>query len=592
MRNKSLTEKLVLYFLFIGLITIISISWYSFQSGRKAIISRTLDQLTSVRVVKQKLVEKYVADRLNDVQLYAGSNCLNEIGKKLLINPNPDKTQIQQLQQIIRSDKFFTSSIINNENIRSVFIQSEGKFLRIVKTQDSLFLQMTEPDYLTITSTPTYLKQKLYILELRTDKPDQFTLLVTHSSPGIKGVFTLGLECYMDPINTIMIEHDPATGWGNSGETYIVGADHLMKTPSRFIAGSVQKTRVETKAVTTAFDAGIGTIITKDYRKIEVLSSYNKLNIPDLNWVILAEIDLSEAMAPVDALRNEILFLSIFITFMVFLIALFLARSISRPLQKLKRATERIREGDYQIDLKISSDDEIGILTRAFNDMAEQIRLQARARIDGQEAERQRLSRELHDGLGQTLVAARYRLESTDCANSETRRNIEVTKKLVDQIIDEIRRISDDLMPGVLQEFGLEASLQYLVREVNSNSPVTTHLVMQNIPDQLLKIQQVYLFRIVQEGLNNIVKHAGCSESWVSVSCQNEQLKLVIRDNGKGFDPDSPQIHTGKGLHNMRERIHVLHGQMELRTKPEQGTVLTFTIRLNSKANDDKDSDS
>lgn len=579
MKKISLTEKLILYFLTIGIFTIVSTSWYAYQSGRRALINRTFDQLTSVRVVKQNLVENYFSDRFHELHQYANAEGIEKM-VQAINNQHLSLDSLSMLNLVI-SDRYLIESFLENNNILSIYVSFNNITYKIDKAHGKIFLREISNFLLQDYQSSNQNKNTYLIHEIRKKQPDHFSLLLGKTVFLKDQKTIIGIEISLSPINQIMIENDPNTGWGKSGESYVVGDDHLMKTPSRFISQSVQKTEVYTTAVTEGLAGKQGTSILKDYRNIDVLSSYSKLNISDLNWVILAEIDLNEAMAPVNSLRNEILFLSIFITSIVFLLAFLLARSITRPVRKLTNAAERIQEGDYNVEVKVTHDDEIGSLTRAFNAMANRIRQQSRARIDGQDMERQRLSRELHDGLGQWMVAARFRLESTDCLRPEVnRQQIAEIKKMMDNIIEEIRRISNNLMPGVLQEFGLESALHAIARETGNAGKLSVKLNINTPLEGFTADYQLYLFRIIQEAVNNILKHAKATEASIDIHQTNNSIILIIQDDGKGFNLQQDNLFQGNGLFNMRERTHLLGGEMILKSRPGGGTSLYFNLPL------------
>ena len=149
------------------------------------------------------------------------------------------------------------------------------------------------------------------------------------------------------------------------------------------------------------------TYVIHDYRDIPVLSSYGKLDIAGLNWVILAEIDFAEAMIPVYTLRHNIIFFTLLLLTLIFFAVYFISKRITLPIKKLKEATNAIAQGNFELEIKPESKDEIGVLTVSFNYMSKMLKQQTQelkekdmkrltAVIDGQEQERQRLSRELH----------------------------------------------------------------------------------------------------------------------------------------------------------------------------------------------------
>jgi methyl-accepting chemotaxis protein len=182
-----------------------------------------------------------------------------------------------------------------------------------------------------------------------------------------------------------------------------------MRRNSKFIPYSVLRTKVNTISVKNAFGNRTGSAIIDDYRTVPCLSSYSRLNIPGLNWVILAEIDYKEAMIPIISIRNDLLLISLIISLFIFSLAQIISRTITQPVIKLKNAAVKIGEGHFDIRLNSTSKDEIGVLSRSFDEMTSQLKSERNKRMtalyDGQELERQRISRELRDGLGQKLVA-------------------------------------------------------------------------------------------------------------------------------------------------------------------------------------------
>ncbi len=121
-----------------------------------------------------------------------------------------------------------------------------------------------------------------------------------------------------------MLEQNPNDGLGLSGESYLVGADSLMRSNSRFQENSIMQTKVSTDGVKDAFNNIVGTSVITDYRGIKVLSSYSKLNVPGLDWVILAEIDYAEATKSIYFIRNNIMLLTIFVAVILFIISLYI----------------------------------------------------------------------------------------------------------------------------------------------------------------------------------------------------------------------------------------------------------------------------
>jgi signal transduction histidine kinase len=201
--------------------------------------------------------------------------------------------------------------------------------------------------------------------------------------------------------------------------------------------------------------------------------------------------------------------------------------------------------------------------------------------IDGQEMERQRLSRDLHDSLGQSLLAVKIKLEQTKSASVEKNQQIiNETQELLRETIQEIRNISNDLMPPVLEAFGLEQGLKNLCKDTTHNTGINVNFTSENIPDTLDKRVQIYLYRISQEAINNITKHSAANEASIKISSDQNIIFLNIADNGKGFDSDKIEI-SGNGIMNIKQRVELLKGECLVSSSLGEGTQIKIKIPVN-----------
>jgi two-component system NarL family sensor kinase len=187
-----------------------------------------------------------------------------------------------------------------------------------------------------------------------------------------------------------------------------------------------------------------------------------------------------------------------------------------------------------------------------------------------QEEERARVSRELHDGLSQLLVSTKYHFELAQDRLIEGRENAapEIGKGLVGlaSAISEIRRISHDLRPSLLDNLGLSSALQQLTDEFRQRTRIAVDTSIATCTDVKEDGRMTTLFRIAQEGLMNIERHAGAKHVLLALEQDNDGLRLTITDDGKGFDPtriDHPR-NGGIGLRNMRERIEYHGGKLAI----------------------------
>ncbi|MFZ4520719.1 MAG: HAMP domain-containing sensor histidine kinase [Bacteroidales bacterium] len=576
MKIDSLSEKLILYFILLGLGAIAIISTVSFYSTREALIARTYDQLISLRIVKKNQIEQFYADRFRDIGLMAGTL---QPGS----HPNLPGAEYNSFKQYFSAFYIFSKE---DTLIKGCFNNDAG--CSSPEISDSL--RMTLLNQLkesTVAISDLYLDRHSGIPCQVMATAITSTETVNHHSGDI-----LMLSISIEAINSIMLNNDPLSGLGLSGETYLIGQDFTMRSTSRFQVNSILRTMVRTDATMAAMEGKSGAITTRDYRNIPVLSSFEMIDIQGLKWAILAEIDVKEAMVPIYETRTRVLILSSIILVVFFGFVLFISRRITRPLVRLRNAAIDLGKGNFDTNLPVETQDEIGALTESFNIMARQIKektteLQAerhgriRSVFDGEEMERQRLSRELHDGIGQSLIAIKLRLENLLYQDGKDINNsIQELKNYFDQIIDEVRRISNNLLPSVLEVFSIPIAFRNLFAETEEHSGLRIHFEATGNFDDLNKKIKTYIYRLTQEALNNIVKHADAREVRVYLTRSTDRLKLVIRDDGKGFLPDSVGIEGGNGIHNMRERASLLQGQIDIQSAPLYGTTITLNVPI------------
>jgi len=202
-----------------------------------------------------------------------------------------------------------------------------------------------------------------------------------------------------------------------------------------------------------------------------------------------------------------------------------------------------------------------------------------RSVIDGQDQERQRLSRELHDGMGQSLIAVKLQLESAgDLSHSQMRASVDVAKGMLDQTIDEVRRVTNALLPAALNEFGLITALRTRCEEMANAAGLKVAFENHGSVDRLDNKSKTYLYRIAQEAITNTIKHARASQMDIKLNRSGQEVTLQISDNGKGFIFDPVSFAHRNGIQNMRERVALLNGSFDIKSRPNAGTTLKVTI--------------
>lgn len=582
MKRSTLTEKLILYFLALGTASIVTIGLFSYFPAHKALIERTYDHLTSIRLARQNRVESYFAERIREAAIIASSPVIQEI---YLGNPSR-----QVFKSFPFSDKQFRN-ILSSGNFSGITMTDISGNIIFSSHADTAF-RMIPGLTMPIPSAQAFTH---YISDYAVSGKGDLIPLAVVCPVMIHGKVagSLVLPVRQTQIEKLLPLETPIGGLGSSGEVYLVGQDFIMRSQSRFISHSIMNTHVQTIPARNAFSRTQGRERATDYRNIEVLSSYSRLSIPGLDWVILAEIDYQEAVSSINGIRNKIILFGIFTALAFFILTYVISSRITRPLVKLKEAVVDMGEGKLKAALSVSSRDEIGELTEAFNLMANSLHEKdkalrsermnrLRSSIDGQDKERQRLSRELHDGIGQSLIAIRLKLALLENGISEkNQQHFHTLTNLTDSLIDEVRAISNALMPPSLAEFGLKSAIQNLCNNISETHGLSVEIT-GDLPGKISgRKVKLYLFRIIQEALNNAAKHAEARHITISSSIIDDQLRLCIADDGKGFDPDSPCVLKGHGLINIKERAGLLNGEAQIFSAPGSGTSVQVNIPLN-----------
>lgn len=234
-------------------------------------------------------------------------------------------------------------------------------------------------------------------------------------------------------------------------------------------------------------------------------------------------------------------------------------------------------------------------LFTAARDQEENLRRLSAQILTAQETERGRISRELHDGVGQSLTALRYHLESlrTLAKNlpdgTELNKGIRNSADMVRQVIEELRTISLDLRPTMLDDLGLQPTIEWLARDTSARFGVEITADVRlgpdfTVPEELAST----IFRIAQEGINNAGKHAKATAVEITIERQRDLILMSIRDDGIGFESEGlPQWQVARGcsgILNIKERARLAGGTFQLETAPGKGTCLSFQIPVKEVA--------
>ena len=238
--------------------------------------------------------------------------------------------------------------------------------------------------------------------------------------------------------------------------------------------------------------------------------------------------------------------------------------------------------------LRASERTSSGLLDKS-RQMQEELRELSRQLLTAQEEERMKISRELHDVIAQTLIGINVRLEALKAAAASSdkvlRQKIATTQRLVEESVDIVHRFARELRPTVLDDLGLIPALKSSIKDFIANTGVQVSLKISAEIEQSSATIRTALYRVAQEALNNVARHAKSSLAEVTVRCLDGHVCMEITDNGQGFDvARTPDAKKPKrlGLLGMRERIEMIGGTFSLESAPGKATTIRIEIPLGS----------
>lgn len=272
-----------------------------------------------------------------------------------------------------------------------------------------------------------------------------------------------------------------------------------------------------------------------------------------------------------------------------FVVNSWVLRRALAPLDRLQDAVDAVRRGatDVRVAPGAISDERFDRLAETFNQMldrlddsAHQMQQLSRRILQAQEEERHRLAHELHDEAAQalTLLLVRLRLLERAHTPDEAQQRVQELRELTAQALENVRRVAIDLRPTILDDLGLAPALEWRVDEFNVGSATQATIAVRGLEQRLPRDVELIFYRIGQEALSNVARHAGATQVQVCLCQDAGTLTLEVADDGRGFDPHAlpARMHAdgrlGLGLLGMRERMGMIGGDLLIESEAGRGT--------------------
>ncbi len=333
--------------------------------------------------------------------------------------------------------------------------------------------------------------------------------------------------------------------------------------------------------------------------------------LAESEFVLILEQPIDVALELPRQLRDQLVAWSTIGFGFALVIAWFTTRAVIKPTRQLTLAADRIGGGDLDTPIHVTARDEFGVLANRFESMRQQIanayeaveesnmvlesRVEERTAqlgkllsrlISAQEDERSRLARELHDETAQTLGAVSIALarasNSIPADGGTSSTHLEHAREMVDLLIEDTRRLILDLRPMILDDLGLVPAIRWYADSRLGEIGVETTIQVGGSDVRPLPHVEAALFRIVQEAINNVTRHAAARKVGIEIFSTESSVRIVLSDDGSGFDPSAAAGESDGhvGLAGMTERVALLGGEISIRSQPGVGTTIMVETPL------------
>jgi two-component system, chemotaxis family, CheB/CheR fusion protein len=243
-----------------------------------------------------------------------------------------------------------------------------------------------------------------------------------------------------------------------------------------------------------------------------------------------------------------------------------------------RQAVERIARQNVELEREVER------TGKTLTEAQEELRGLTAYLLNAQEEERRHIARELHDDIAQRLSALRMEFDAARNQKEEKARikALEAIHEQIDSLNTEVRSLSHRLHPAILDDLGLPAALKALVDDFHEREQMPASYIGSDVPETVPREAATALYRISQEALRNVAKHAGKTHVKVLLQGQDHMLRLEVRDFGTGFDRDGDVPRQGLGLVNMKERARIAGGKLSVQSGLGEGTTVSVEVPLNA----------
>jgi len=535
-RLSSQRWRILILLLTVGAAASVAAIWWYYLRQRDATESAVVNELVAIADMKTKHIANWRQERIGDGRVVASSSLMRTAGRVLLDRTvtEADRTDILRVLSAL-AQAFSYSSATLVDVAGNVLIELNGDH--------------ADSSQLRSLARAAVQSGEVQLSDLYSDPRSERVLMAVTIPVARVGALILDIEAsrFLYPF----LESWPTAS--RTAETYLLRREgneivylsklrHIQETLLVFRRPIPSSVLPDENVLKTGWLRK-----TKDYRGVPALIMIRR--IPDSPWYLNAKIDVSEVEAPLRRLWWEMA--------LIFLLISFASGGGVGLVWRSQQLRERIRTGT-----------EIQALNARL--------------INAQEEERARLARELHDDVCQQIAAASIAMSNLKSDISEQQagaraQSDRVQQKLAD-LAEGIRRLSHELHPALLEHAGLASAVRGFCSEFYEVTGVRVALEINGSFDDLPRATALCIYRIAQEALQNVAKHAKVTDASIQLKSSRGIVSLTIADCGKGMAPDRAVAAVGLGLISIKERTRLVNGTLDIKSQPSQGTTISVRI--------------
>ncbi|MEW6601537.1 MAG: cache domain-containing protein [Nitrospirota bacterium] len=598
----SIATRLAFWFFIIGMLPLIMVNIAIYFHMVNAMKVSIFNRLESARDIKVAELNDWLDERIVDIRTIADDNDIRVLEELRKEGPGDD---LRKSLIVLEARELMKRYLQNYDDFHEIFIVSPLTKRILVSTGEGREGVRPAHDFHyegALKSRKLFIEDIHYSTTLR-NACMAFSIPVYGRTD--KGAVIGVLVARFNLEASLNRRLSDRTGIGDSGETFIVSRDVLALNELRWHKDAALKLKMTDAAALNASLGSIGIMETSDYRGTKVLAAYTY--IPRTQWGFVAKQDLEEVYAPINSLRKWMIAIFVVTVIGVVTVAFRVAKSISNPIKDLYRGSEIIGRGN--LDYKVGTDakDEIGQLSRIFDQMIENLRNVTASRqdlnreinerkhlekmlLEIREHEQRRIGHDLHDNLGQQLTAVSFMVQGLENVLRKKMLPEAEDAARITQVVEmsksQVRTLSTGLSPILEKgEYGLMTAMVELVSNSERLFGIPCDLKCRKFVMLYDEAALTHLYRIAQEAITNAARHSKPERIEVRLSKENNIITMTIKDDGRGF-LITKQMNT-MGLEIMKFRASIINASLDIKPEINKGTLVTcvFPDKIGNEAN-------